>query len=582
MSRLKVYAGFFMLAFALAIAGCGGTSSDGGGSSKTTSNDVFTCTTGSAAPKSRETLFRPVPVKPRGSATGTIVKEGGVILYATGTSTISGKVEYEDRTFNSTGFTGIANMPVRFARVQAVENGTTVLKETTAAADGSYTLSSFAHGAGAITVRALTDTVSSYAATVRDSRDSSIYAVVSADLSSSLPATLSNQNLLADVSGAGPAFNIFDNMILAQEGLQQFAPATPLSQITAYWYSGGQSSICVTCYTNSKIYLSGLSSDDDSYDDTVILHELGHYAAAAYSRDDSPGGSHTLTGHYDLRLAWSEGWATFFGSLVRAVSGVSSPEYYVDTATTTWSYEIESITAYNTNVTSANTLGADNEVAVSAVLWDIYDANNEGAWDTLSMGWTEIWSIFDNDLPTASVATFETFWDKWETTAYSGQLAPLMAATGRDIRYSADTYESGAGDDTSVAARTVAAGTSEQHTFFPAGDKDWLKISVTNGTQYTFKTESLGDGADTLLTLYDSDGTTPKAQNDDDPDKAGSSSKIQRQASKIVCTAKVDRTIYILAEPYRQLTTSDPDYDAASNPTAVAKYGYYTLTITSP
>ena len=494
-----------------------------------------------------------------------------------GTSTISGKVEYVDRTFDSTGFTGTTNLPVRYARVQVLE-GATVLAETTAAADGTYTLSSFAHGAGAITVRALTDSSSPYAATVKDNSNSSIYAVVSANLSGSLPSTLSNQNLLAGVNGAGPPFNIFDNMILAQERLLDFAPATTLSQVTSYWYSGGKSSLCYTCYSNYRIYLTGLSSDDDAYDDTIILHELGHYVAAAYSRDDSGGGRHSLTGHYDLRLAWSEGWATFFGSLVRAVSGISSPEYYVDTNTPTslgFSYEIESMSSsYGSGTISASTKGADNEVAVSAVLWDIYDTTpSEGAWDTLSLGWDEIWEIFDNDIPSASVATFETFWDIWEATVSSGQLAPLMATSGRDIRYSADGYED---DDTSVAAQTVTLPFSDQqHTFFPASDEDWFAISVTKDTTYTFKTESLGDGADTLLTLYDTNGTTQLKQDDDDADIScaptignPAPSTIPCLASKIVWMADDTKTVYLLAEPY--------------DPPTVVRYGYYTLTITSP
>ena len=580
-----------MLAAPLFFVACGSSSgggNGGGGGGKTTSNDVFTCTVGSAAPKSPMGLLWSAPNKPGGSTTGSIAGSGSIVLYASGTSTISGKVEYEDRTFDSTGFTGTANLPVRYARVQVVENGNTVLKETTTAADGSYTLSSFAHGTGAITIRALTDSVSPYAATVKDNRDSSIYAVVSADLSSSLPATLSNQDLLADVNGAGPPFNIFDNLILGQERLREFAPATTLTQITANWWDG---SITGSFYIGGgtyNIYLVGNSSDDDAYDDTVILHEMGHYVADIYSRDDSKGGAHILTGHYDLRLTWSEGWATFFGSLVRAVSGISSPEYYVDTrdaSTLSFSYEIETLDLGSLSL-SGSAKGADNEVAVSAVLWDIYDDSfPDWEWgsENLFMGYDEIWSIFDNDLPAASVATFETFWDMWEANVSTGLLTDIMGSSGgRDIRYFADDYED---DDTVGMAQSVAVGLNQQHTLFPAGDLDWFAISVTNGTTYTFTTGSLGDGADTLLTLYDTDGTTQVAQNDDDPSLSCSApgSTTPCLASKIVCTAKVNRTVYGTVESYRPLVEFiDLDYDAASNPAAISNYGYYTLTITSP
>ena len=487
----------------------------------------------------------------------------GSFSHGAGTSTISGKVEYVDRIFDSTGFTGTTNLPVRFARVQAVETG------------------------GAITVRALTQTNSgsSYEAAVKDNRNSSVYAVTSSDLSGSLPGTLTNQDLLAPVADVGQAFNIFDNMVLAQEHVDTMSGTLNThTLVTVYWWDGtGTGSYYTSGGGTHSIYLLGSASDSDAYDDTVILHEMGHYVAAVYSRDDSPGGSHTITGHYDLRLAWSEGWATYFSSVVRDLNGAATPEDYVDTlnsVTLGFSFEIESMNSDGGSI-SASAKGADNEVAVSAVLWDIYDTTNEGAWDTLALDYDEIWGIFDDDIPAASVATFETFWDEWEAVS-PGQLDPLMATTGRDIRYSADADEGGAGDDTVGAARAITPGTSEDHTFFGASDKDWFSISVTNGTWYTFKTENLGDGADTLLTLYASDKTTPIAQDDDDASiSCTPGSSIICLASKIVWQANVTNTVYLLAETYRPLTPGELDYDPPS-PAAVTKYGYYTLTVTSP
>lgn len=44
----------------------------------------------------------------------------------------------------------------------------------------------------------------------------------------------------------------------------------------------------------------------------VILHEFGHYVAANYSRDDSPGGPHGFGQLMPPPFAWSEGWASFY------------------------------------------------------------------------------------------------------------------------------------------------------------------------------------------------------------------------------------------------------------------------------
>ncbi|GMT41994.1 MAG: hypothetical protein IEMM0002_0405 [bacterium] len=486
-----------------------------------------------------------------------------------GSATISGKVEYEDKPFNKNGFTGaISNMPVRRAIVQAVDASGAILVETETDASGNYTVG-FAYTSGAVCVRALTDGASPYAATVKDFRDDSIYAVISGDLAASLPGTLSNQNLLADKDDVGQAFNIFDQMITTQINLQTFSSAS-LNQIDAYWHDGATDGTYYWPQSGvPSIFLLGTTSDSDTYDDTVILHELGHYAAASYSQDDSPGGPHALTGQYDLRLTWSEGWATFFGQLMRDIAGQSSPEVYVDTSSggiTSFFFEIET--------PFPDGKGADNEVAVAAVLWDIYDLQNppNAAYndsDSLSLGYGEIWDIVDNRLPTFDVVTFEAFWDSWEANVQSGQLAPPL--TDRDIRYSADVYEDN--DDSTINARTVTAGISENHTFFPAGDKDYVKINAANGLTYTFVTDNLGDGADTLLTLYDSNGTTQLDQNDDDSSldcTTGSApSTIPCLASKITWTANATKTVYLLVESYNQTSP------------IVSNYGYYTLSISA-
>ena len=589
----------FIVLPALVLAGCG--AGESGISNKVfspNSNDVFSCTAGSASPGSPKILKVAASVKPGGGGGVNVavveapyVDEGDTVtLYGSGTSTISGTVQYVDRTFDSTGFTGTANLPIRYAKVQAMEDGSTVLAETTSLADGTYTLSSFTHGSGAITVRALTQTGSGtlYNAVVKDNRDSSVYAVTSSDLSGSLQGTLTNQDLLAPVADVGQAFNIFDNMVLAQEKVDTMsATSNTHTLITIYWYDGtGTGSYYTTSGSAHYIYILGSASDSDAYDDTVILHEMGHYVADVYSWDNSPGGQHSITGHYDLRLAWSEGWATFFGSVVRDLNGAATPEDYVDTldsSTLGFSFEIESLGS-NSGSISASTKGADNEAAVSAVLWDIYDTNNEGAWDDLALGYDEIWQLFDVDIPLATVkTTFETFWDEWEARYTPGELASVIGTTGRDMRYSVDAFEDTDDAIGTIAAAAITPGANEDHTFFGASDKDYWKMAVTEGTTYTISTSSLGDGADTLLTVYDSNAITQVAQDDDDADiSCTPGSAIICLASKLTCTAKKSQDVYILVEPYRPLTGADLDYDGTTYPAAVTKYGYYTLTVTSP
>jgi len=62
----------------------------------------------------------------------------------------------------------------------------------------------------------------------------------------------------------------------------------------------------------------------------VLLHEMGHYVAQNYSRDDSPGGSHFLGQKLPPAFAWSEGWASFFGALIASEWAGEPRPYYWD------------------------------------------------------------------------------------------------------------------------------------------------------------------------------------------------------------------------------------------------------------
>jgi hypothetical protein len=61
-----------------------------------------------------------------------------------------------------------------------------------------------------------------------------------------------------------------------------------------------------------SIWISGGVGDSSCWGYPVILHEFGHYVAANYSRDDSPGGAHYVGSKVAAPFAWSEGWASFF------------------------------------------------------------------------------------------------------------------------------------------------------------------------------------------------------------------------------------------------------------------------------
>jgi hypothetical protein len=105
-------------------------------------------------------------------------------------------------------------------------------------------------------------------------------------------------------------------------------------------------------------------------DDAVIIHEAGHYIEDVIGRSDSPGGSHDGS-PTDPRLAWSEGFATYFAMAVRDVP------FYVDSnAAGGWSYNGD-VTV--TQASGSQMTQAVSEDMITEILWDLGDAGSADA-----------------------------------------------------------------------------------------------------------------------------------------------------------------------------------------------------------
>lgn len=99
-------------------------------------------------------------------------------------------------------------------------------------------------------------------------------------------------------------------------------------------------------------------------------------------------------------------------------------------------------------------------------------------------------------------------------------LASVVWAQGPDevsggLACAPDEYEP---DDAPAQATWVIPNNAPtSHTFNPAGDRDYVRFQAVAGMTYILSTDDLTAGADTVLTLWDQDGTTRLAYNDDDP-----------------------------------------------------------------
>lgn len=142
-------------------------------------------------------------------------------------------------------------------------------------------------------------------------------------------------------------------------------------------------------YNGSRINLR----PGDRWDWDVMFHEYGHYVMDTFDFENNPGGPHNIgdcisdvQGSKDrgVRMAWGEGWPTFFGTAGQQVFNLASLNVprvgdvlYADTGESNFSYSLESQDNLG--------LGEDNEIAVQRILWDLFDTPADGR-DTVDIG----------------------------------------------------------------------------------------------------------------------------------------------------------------------------------------------------
>jgi hypothetical protein len=114
-------------------------------------------------------------------------------------------------------------------------------------------------------------------------------------------------------------------------------------------------------------------------------------------------------------------------------------------------------------------------------------------------------------------------------------------------------------DNSAGASRVISAtGALQTHNTCPAGDEDWVHFTAQLGSVYVLETSNLGPSADTYLHLYDTDGVTELAQNDDYGYEA---------ASRIIWQAPADGLYYAKVHHH--------------NPDASGTDTYYDLSLTT-
>ncbi len=353
------------------------------------------------------------------------------ITYGGTTISVHGLAEYQAREIVGTDIaTGGLGAPgtarkIRRAEVRVTDSSGNVAQCDTTSNIGEFTLLLPAN-TGIYTVsvnsRAYNDDLK---ASVLDAPERNQFYSLSQTVDSS--AGNANLTFLATADGEllGAAFNILDQLLNANNYLKTNAgtsactftgcdpfPSTGAPKVYAYWekgfnpnnYFGSSAGLSFYLPTYSRLFIAGGeagevdNADTDHFDNSIILHEYGHFIEDVMTISNSPGGTHNGNKIIDPRLAWSEGWGNFIQAAI-----LNNP-YYIDTygnidGTYQGAYffvELEDVSVSGYDEPTLDGQGNFREFSVTRLLWDaIDDTTSEslnGGTDGTKEKFAEIWA----------------------------------------------------------------------------------------------------------------------------------------------------------------------------------------------
>lgn len=435
--------------------------------------------------------------------------------------TVTGTFQYVDRAFSFTGFTGAQpSLPIRFARVEVIDNVTnTVLASGETSALGAISIAVPTNGTADIVVRCFARSDRFGSNRLRVTNGTTTYSVSSNvfsawNLATNLDVgTVVGQKVFSG-SYQGSPFNLLDQMVAGIDYVKSLGSGNPSQTLTLTWPNAGGS------------YATGLTahiSEDDGYDDMVILHEFGHVVHNHYSDSDSPGGSHSFgQSDQDPRLSFGEGFATYFAGAVRQFQGISDPAFYMD-CNGTGGTGIGSVGLRmrheNGTPYSAQVAGEADEGAVFCTLWDLADTtatpdgnvtdddpvNGSFTFTGGISGERAVWNSFIGPFKTAANTTIRDLWNgMFSPTNYGHQTEVEAVFNGWDMLFFEDALEPN--NDSAAATPIVLSSTwSATRSLYYAtspngapgdGDQDWYRFPATAGSTIEIETRYPGAAAD--------------------------------------------------------------------------------------
>lgn len=369
---------------------------------------------------------------------------GSAISQSGTTVTITGSAGYYYRTPSSTGLGAVSGTtkPIRYAEFHVIDGSGNIKQCGETDSSGNFSFS-ITQGSSALTIEVVSRSYNANSkVSVLNDPTNNVYHKITKSFTPNAGQSVGAITASATGTLEGGAFNILDKILDANLFListtagctlsgtyngNAFScmPFSPDHKVSVYWkagfnpntYLGADADETLSFYDpdEDKVYICGgisgdvNESDTDHFDNSIIIHEYGHFLENHYSISDSPGGSHSGNKAMDPRLVLSEGFQNFFQA---AVQSVTSDPSYIDTegnvdGTTSVMFnqrmEFKCNAGNNTcgspfDTGIASGEGNFREFAISRALYDIADTND----DTLSTTvlenidgkFVEIWTAF--------------------------------------------------------------------------------------------------------------------------------------------------------------------------------------------